>query len=146
VKIGGGYNVLIDSNIHISRIDTDLKDYKFFCFNGEPKFFKVDFGRFVEHHANYYDLNWNLLNIGETGLLPVPEHVELKPENFDDMVEIAKNLSVGMPFLRVDLYNVKGQIYFGELTFFPASGLIPFAPDSADNEIGNLLDLKIKSF
>jgi hypothetical protein len=100
----------------------------------------------VEHHANYYDLNWNLLNIGETEFLPVPEHVELKPENFDDMVEIAKNLSVGMPFLRVDLYNVKGQIYFGELTFFPASGLIPFAPDSADNEIGNLLDLKIKSF
>jgi hypothetical protein len=137
----GGYNALIDNGLRISVVNDSeaIKDYKFFCFNGEPKFFKVDFGRFVEHHANYYDLNWNLLDIGETSLLPVPEHVENKPENFDDMVRIAGKLSAGMPFLRVDLYNVNGRIYFGETTFFPASGLLPFVPDSADFTLGKLI-------
>jgi hypothetical protein len=75
----------------------------------------------------------------------VPEHIELKPKNFDYKVEIARSLSAGMPFLSVDLYNENGQVYFGELTFFPVSGLIHFVLDFADNEIGNLLDLKIKS-
>jgi hypothetical protein len=118
-----------------------IKDYKIFCFDGEPKFFKVDFGRFVEHHANYYDLDWNILPFGEDSLLPVFDHVENKPENFNVMLELARKLSHGKRFLRVDLYNVNGQIYFGELTFFPASGLLPFVPDECDEKIGNLLKL-----
>jgi hypothetical protein len=72
----------------------------------------------------------------------VPEHVEVSPRNFNKMIEIAYKLSSGQRFLRVDLYNVNGKIYFGELTFFPSSGLTPFAPDSADNEIGALMSLE----
>jgi hypothetical protein len=123
----------------------ELKDYKFFCFNGEPRLLKVDFGRFTEHHANYYDLDWLLLNIGETDLLPVPEHVEVCPKNFDEMVRLARILSENLPFARIDLYNVDGQIYFGEITFFPASGLLPFVPDSADFYLGSLLTLPAKT-
>ncbi len=117
----------------------DLTDYKFFCFNGEPRFLKVDFDRFVDHHANYYDLEWNLLPFGEAEIPPVESHVEHCPPNFDKMITIARKLSKGHPFLRVDLYNVAGRIFFGELTFYPASGLGAFSPCKYDFEIGNRL-------
>lgn len=119
----------------------ELKDYKIFCFNGEPKFFKVDFGRFIEHHANYYDLDWNILPYGESGLEPDFLHKENKPRNFDRMISIAQELSAGIPFVRIDLYNVSGQIYFGEFTLYPASGLLPWTDIKTDYEIGSFLNL-----
>lgn len=125
----------------ISSPDGDLRDYKFFCFNGEPKFLKVDFGRFTDHHANYYDLNWNLLPFGEAALPPIPDHIEKCPENFDEMIEIARNLSKGHKFIRVDLYNVEGKIYFGELTFYPASGMGQFTSKEWDYKLGSWLEL-----
>ena len=57
------------------------------------------------------------------------------------MIKLAEELSYGEPFIRVDFYNVNGQIYFGELTFYPASGMLPWTPASADYEIGQMLDL-----
>lgn len=120
---------------------TDIKDYKFFCFNGEPHFLKVDFDRFVDHHANYYDMEWRLLPFGEADFPPVPQHKETCPPNFDIMVELVKKLSVDQPFIRVDLFNINGKIYFGELTFYPASGMGKFTSRKADFEIGNLLQL-----
>lgn len=120
---------------------TDLKDYKFFCFNGEVKFFKVDFDRFVEHHANYYAPDWTLLPFGEIAFPPVPDKGLEKPDNFDNMLKIAEELSAGFPFLRVDLFNVAGQIFFGELTFFPASGMTAFTPAGWDETIGGYLTL-----
>lgn len=119
----------------------NLIDYKFFCFNGVPRFLKVDFDRFVDHHANYYDLDWNLLPFGEADMPPVESHVEHCPPNFDKMIAIAYKLSKGHSFLRVDLYNVAGRIYFGELTFYPASGLGAFTSDIWDEKIGYMLDL-----
>ena len=114
-------------------------DYKFFCFNGKAKFFKVDFGRFVEHHANYYSLDGTLLSFGEKGLLPLANADIAFPKNLSDMIKLSEALSANMPFLRVDLYNVSGKIYFGELTFYPASGLLPWVPCSADSEISKFL-------
>lgn len=119
----------------------ELNDYKFFCFNGKVKFFKVDFGRFVEHHANYYDLDWNILPFGEIGLEPDFNHKILPPPCFEEMIEIAEKLSLGHKFIRVDLYNVAGKIYFGELTFFPASGLGPFTSREWDEKIGEYMTL-----
>lgn len=119
----------------------DLKDYKFFCFNGEVKYVKVDFGRFIEHHANYYDMDWNLQPFGEVICPPIFEHKEDRPENFEVMVELAMKLSEGIPFLRVDFYNIRGVIYFGELTFFPGSGLVQFSPSDWDYTLGDLLKL-----
>lgn len=125
----------------------DLRDYKFFCFNGEPKFLKVDFNRNTNHRANYYSLTWQLLSFGESICPPDSNIKILKPENFQLMVELAKKLSFGFPFVRVDFYNIEGEIYFGEMTLFPAAGFGHFIPDSADLKIGHLLDLSnIKAY
>lgn len=113
-----------------------LLDYKFFCFNGKVKFFKVDFGRFVEHHANYYATDGNLLPFGEMDYEPdVNQRIEL-PNNLREMIVLAERLSINEPFLRVDFYNVNGKIYFGELTFYPASGMGKWTNDDADICVG----------
>ncbi len=122
----------------------ELKDYKFFCFNGKVKCMKVDFGRFTEHRANYYDVNMNILNFGESHFPPNPNIKIPKPKNFDLMISIAEKLSNGIPFIRVDLYNIKGNIYFGELTFFPASGMGKFTSIEWDYKLGNYLQLPNK--
>lgn len=122
----------------------ELRDYKFFCFNGEVKFCKVDFGRFVEHHANYYDPDWNLLPFGEKQFPPQKDTIIEKPKNFELMKLYASKLSQNIPFIRVDLYNVNGHIYFGEITFYPASGFGEFEPTEWDHEIGKWLLLPSK--
>lgn len=119
----------------------ELKDYKFFCFNGEPKFLKVDFDRQTVHRANYYDMNWTLLPFYEKICPMDPERKFEKPENFSKMIEIARTLSSGIPFVRIDLYNISGRIYFGEITFFPASGLGVIEPAGWDQKIGEYLTL-----
>ena len=103
----------------------ELKDYKFFCFNGCVKFFKVDFGRFVEHHANYYSVDGKLLNYGEICFPPVPDADIKLPDNLSEMIQLAERLAAGTSFLRVDLYNIHSKIYFGELTLYPSSGFTP---------------------
>lgn len=125
----------------IAEEGDEVLDYKFFCFNGTPRFLKVDFNRFVEHHANYYDLDWNLLPFGETVCPPQCGHQIFKPGNFDEMLGLVKRLSDGFPFVRVDLYNVKGAIYFGELTFYPAAGFGRFEPEEWDRKLGDLIVL-----
>ena len=119
----------------------DLDDYKFFCFNGEVKFLKVDFDRFEDHHANYYNCKWKLLPFGEKLCPPKPEKKIAPPVNFDKMVKIAAEISKGYPFVRVDLYNIEGDIFFGEMTFFPASGLGWFVPEEWDIKLGEMLKL-----
>ena len=118
-----------------------MKDYKFFSFNGEVKFFKVDFGRFVEHHANYYSPDGHLQDFGEKGLEPDPGYAISLPSNLKAMISLAERLSEGIPFLRVDFYNINGAIYFGEQTFYPASGMGRWTPDEADIKIGGYLQI-----
>lgn len=141
----GGVNFVVIDNkiIEVNQHSyfEDLKDYKFFCFDGKVEFFKIDFSRFVEHHANYYSTDGVLLPFGEQGLEPEPQHKEIMPHDLLDMVRVAENLSKGFKFLRVDLYNIKGRIYFGELTFYPASGMLPFVPTEWDEKLGALLKL-----
>lgn len=118
-----------------------LMDYKFFCFKGKVRFFKVDFGRFVEHHANYYDINGKLLPFGEKLCQPDPDYPIELPGNLDEMISLSERLAGNLPFLRVDLYNIEDRIYFGELTFYPASGMDRFVPDGYDMEIGTYLEI-----
>ena len=132
---------IADQVISNSENSADLRDYKFFCFNGKVKFFKIDFGRFVEHHANYYSPNGDLLPFGEVACKPDPNHVENMPSNLSEMIRLAETLSANYKFLRVDLYNVNGKIYFGELTFYPAAGMGAFIPEEWDEKLGNLLAL-----
>lgn len=122
------------------NIADQIEDYKFFCFNGKVKCFKVDFDRNANHGANYYDVNYEILPFGEKICPPdFKRNIEL-PRNMNEMIILAEKLSVGHPFLRVDMYNINGDIYFGELTFFPAAGLGAFIPEEWDyllrNEIG----------
>lgn len=139
---GGGKYLIVNEVIGSFKTEYDeLKDYKFFCFNGKVKFFKVDFGRFVEHHANYYSPQGQLLDFGEADYPPNSScHIEL-PFNLNKMVSLAERLSENEPFLRVDFYNVEGKIYFGELTFYPASGIGRWTTGKADNYVGKLLNI-----
>ena len=111
-------------------------DYKFFCFGGEPRFLYVAKGRFENLRINFYDLNFKLL--------PVRYHDqenfqgdESAPKNFGRMLEIARRLSSGTDFLRVDLYNIQGRIVFGELTNYPSHAAGRFMPPSWDTRFGS---------
>lgn len=119
----------------------ELKDYKFFCFNGDPKFFKVDFDRHTNHRANYYDKNWNFLPFYEKSYPHDKSKKLVIPYNFEEMIEIAKKLSENIPFVRIDLYNINGMVYFGEITFFPSSGLGIIEPTEWDKSLGDMLVL-----
>lgn len=115
-------------------------DYKFFCFNGEPKFIQVDIDIHQNHRRNYYDLNWNFLNI-EINYPSAPNvHLDI-PEKLDEMIEISKRLSKDIPFVRVDLYNQDENIIFGEMTFFHDAGLGIISPSKLSTELGKLIQL-----
>ena len=119
-----------------------LIDYKFYCFNGEPKFLYVSKG--LENHKtariSFVDLDWSKSFIERSDYLTFDE-LPPKPSKFNEMIEISKLLSKGIPFLRVDLYEVGGNIFFSELTFYPAGGFIPFKSKEMDEKLGKLLSL-----
>lgn len=120
---------------------TGLRDYKFFCFNGEPEFLFVASDRGIHQTKfDFFDMQFQRLNIAQH--YPNSEMEIVRPESFDEMVSVAKALSRGLVHVRVDLYEVGGHPYFGELTFYHFSGLAPFNPPEADERIGNMLDLE----
>ncbi len=116
-----------------------VNDYKIFCYDGHAVFIIVDVDRYICHKRNFYDKNWHNLKI--TSDCPASDREIAKPENFDEMMSIAEKLSEDFPFVRVDLYNVDGKIYFGELTFYPWSGYVQFEPDIFDYEMGDMFHL-----
>ena len=122
-----------------SNPDGSISDYKFLCFDGEPEYIIYDCDRFIGHKRNIYDVNWNNLKIGSD--CPQMNREIAKPENLSEMLEIARELSKDFPAVRVDLYNIKGQIIFGELTFYPWSGYVQFDPDRFDFELGSKFKL-----
>lgn len=109
----------------------ELLDYKLFCFNGKAEFIEVDFDRFENHAMNFYDLKWNLMDL-KKGKYPNYSGKLEKPENLNEMIEVAEKLSEELPFARIDLYDVDNKIYFGEITLTPAGGLTPFIPLDKD--------------
>lgn len=125
---------------YLEDSNQELLDYKLYCFNGIPKFIQIDVDRFTNHTANYYDTEWNEMpfqyddeNSGR---------VIEKPKNLDKMLDIAKVLSKEFEHVRVDFYEVDGRLYFGELTFFTASGTGKFNPEEYDEKVGEWLELK----
>lgn len=127
----------------VDESGTELKDYKFFCFDGEPKFIEVDFDRFIGHKRNIYDIEWNLLDF-EIKFPSNFNHVIEKPASLDEMINVAKKLSKDIPFVRVDLYSINGQVYFGELTFFHGSGCEKFSPEIWNYKLGGWMDLPVE--
>lgn len=120
----------------------DLSDYKFFCFDGEPKYCQVIRDRNTKETIDFYDLEWNhmpfvgLNPVARNGLAPV-----IKPMCLEKMIEICRKLSEGIPFLRIDLYVINGKEYFGEITFYPASGMGTFIPNEWNFKIGDLIKI-----
>ena len=119
-----------------------LVDYKFFCFNNEPKIMYVSEG--IENHAtasiSFYDMNFNEVDIKRSDYKKFEQKLE-KPLNFEKMKEFSKLFSKNIPHIRCDWYEINKKLYFGELTFSTCSGYIPFENIEMDYKIGNLLKL-----
>lgn len=123
----------------------ELRDYKFFCFNGKVKCFKIDYNRQIYHQANYYDTQCHLLRYGEAAYPPNYEADIHIPENIQEMITLAEKLAKDIPFVRIDFYNVDGRIYFGEITFYPAGGMSKWVGDvDVDAVWGEWLRLPIE--
>lgn len=116
-----------------------IKDYKFFCFNGSPYVLYVVSDRFADIRYDFYDMNWNHLNI--TNVHDHSDYPETMPSNFEEMKLIVSKLSSNMKHVRIDLYTTEDKIYFGEYTFFHAGGFWPMKPDKWELELGNLIRL-----
>lgn len=124
-----------------------LIDYKFFCFNGTPKFLYVSEG--LEDHStariSFLNMNFQFERFQRKDYKPFNDISEVfKPVNYDKMVKLARELSENFPFVRVDFYEIKGKIYFSEFTFFPCLGMLPFEPEEWDRIIGDWLTLPEK--
>ncbi len=120
----------------------ELRDYKFFCFNGKVDCVMLCLERNTGHTKFYFfDRDWNLLRYNIRGK-NAPEGFTIdKPSNIEAMFDLAARLSKGMPFVRIDLYNVNNHIFFGEYTFFPDSGFDANILKETDNYFGNLITL-----
>lgn len=118
-----------------------LMDYKFFCFNGEPKFLQINIDRFLPTSTqNYYDLDFHLLPFGKS--LPHNPNAKIeKPTLFEEMIKVARELCKPFPYVRIDFYEANNKLYFGEFTFFPCSGMPDFIPSEWDAKVGEMLTL-----
>lgn len=136
--------IIIEKYINNENQEKDLKDYKFFCFNGEAKIILVCSNRNGEYkNTDFFDVNWNQLEFTREKHFNNSEKI-MKPDDLDEMLNMANKLSSEMPFIRVDLYDVCGKIYFGELTFFPSSGFEKFNPEEYDKILGEMIMLPKK--
>ncbi|UQX53800.1 glycosyl transferase [Cytobacillus pseudoceanisediminis] len=120
----------------------ELRDYRFFCFNGEPKFITVDFSINNKKNTrrNLYDLEWNLMEQE----ISYPRELTLKvnkPDKLDEMIKFSKMLSSSFPHARIDFYYIKQEIIFGEITFFHQSGMGKVKPLEFEEEMGNWIQL-----
>ncbi|GKX31761.1 glycosyl transferase [Vallitalea longa] len=127
----------------VDESGTELKDYKFFCFDGEPKALFVATDRDIDTRFDFYDTEFKHL--------PFMQHYKngikkiVKPVGFNEMVELASKLSKNIPHVRVDFYDIKGKIYFGELTFYHFSGFEKFEPEKYDEIFGSWIKLPSKT-
>ncbi|MCC8173661.1 MAG: glycosyl transferase [Odoribacter sp.] len=120
----------------------DLKDYKFFCFDGFAKAMFIASDRNVEGEDtkfDFYDMEFKHLPF--TNGHPNADCEIKRPDSFDEMKALAAKLSAGIPQVRVDFYDINGKVYFGELTFAHWSGMVPFEPEEWDKKFGEWIKL-----
>lgn len=121
--------------------DGSIDDYKFLCYQGKFHYLWVDKNRYSNHVRAFWDKDLKFLSgVHSWETKPAPSEPEL-PANIGDMVKIAEKLSEDFPFARIDLYNIKGEIIFGEITFYPWGGYVTYIPDSFDYDLGAPMDL-----
>jgi hypothetical protein len=119
-------------------------DYKFYCFHGEPRFLYVSQGLHDHSTArmDFLTLEWKLASFWRPDYYRF-DTIPPKPARLDEMVSISRELSAGIPFVRVDLYEHLGRVLFSEMTFSPVSGVMPVSPRRADDDLGRLIDLSL---
>ena len=118
----------------------ELTDYKYFCFDGQPKFIQVDTGRFTDHIRNFYDADWNFIDV-QNGCKNDKSKIIDEPELHHEMLRLARVLSEGIPHIRVDFYVINNRVYFGELTFHHGGGFMTITPNEYDKIWGDYLIL-----
>ena len=116
----------------------ELRDYKFWCFNGVPKVMYCTI-KAKDIYENFYDMDFKPLDINHGFRRHQPEFS--KPEEFELMKQLAAKLSEDLPFVRIDFFDVDGHVYFGEYTFFDWGGMRPFEDEKWDREIGSWIEL-----
>ena len=124
-------------------LTTELRDYKFFCFDGMVKALFIATERANETEETKFDFfDENFQHLPFTNGHPNAAKLPEKPKSFELMKELAAKLSKGIPHVRVDFYEVDEKVYFGELTFFHWSGLVPFNPPEWDQKVGDWITLQ----
>lgn len=138
---------LICEEVLEDRHNPSLLDYRFFCFDGKVKLIFVDMGLIAQDGShsvfarrNVYDVDFNYLDV-KLGKENFDKSLITKPENFEKMIEYAEILSKPFPHCRIDLYNVEGKIYFGEITFYHASGIQSIIPEEWNIKMGDWINL-----
>lgn len=118
----------------------DIEDYKFFCFHGEPKLMFVATDRSTDVRFDFFDMDFHRLDI--QNIHPNADRPIAKPAHFEELKAAAAKLSQGMKFVRVDLYEINGHIYFGEYTFFHGGGFCLFNPPEWEERLGSWINLE----
>lgn len=133
---------IIGEELMVDESGVELKDYKWFCFNGEPKALFIASDRMTpgeETKFDFFDMEFNHLPF--TNGHPNANTPPKKPQGFEEMKLLAGELSKNIPHVRVDFYDVNGHIYFGELTFYHWSGIVPFEPKEWDRIFGDWINI-----
>ena len=117
----------------------ELRDYKVMCFDGVPKLIQLHKGRFTQHTQDFYNTDWNRLDLVQGS--PLSECIEVRPVFLDSLLDLSSRLSSGFTHVRLDWYSVNGRLYFGEITFYDASGFEAFNPPEYDRMLGDMIDL-----
>ncbi len=126
---------------YIGELDALPLEYKIHVFNGKAKSLYVVSGRKKDIRYNNYYIDWTPFDGSQFNGWKKTDYVLKKPDNFDEMVKLAEKLASPFPFVRVDLYNINGKIYFSEMTFTPAKGTLILDDDKCDFEMGKWLDI-----
>lgn len=119
--------------------EKSIEDYKFFCFNGEPKVMFIATDRATDCKFDFFDMDFNHLDL--VNIHPNADKPIEKPEKFEEMKDLSAKLSKGMRHVRIDLYELNGKIYFGEYTFFHGGGFQLCHPDKWERKLGDWIDI-----
>lgn len=123
---------------------SDLRDYKFFCFGGKPQYCQVISNRSTKETIDFFDTEWNHQEFtGLSSFLQFSEEIK-QPQSYKEMQGLAGKLSQRIPFVRIDFYEIKGKPYFGEITFYPASGFGVFTPNKWNVILGKQIELPLE--
>lgn len=136
---GRKHRIIIEKFIESAPEKGGLIDYKFFCNYGETKFLYVVADRVLGKSAGFgiFSPDFNLMPVSRADEKPLTREIP-KPENYEELKIIAEALAKPFPEARIDLYDVDGKIYFGEITFFDGSGYMTFTPDVYDEILGDM--------